>query len=605
MSDSYRINVVRNDRSRTTATDIQVKGAMVISAKKGPEVPVYITRKQESRIIDIFGYPNVDNAQVWEAIEFNKEAPIWLSAPFASNALYGGVIVTKTGSKAFTVGVPDPSAFDLAQVDYREQVGVGDGLVTNFLKTLSLLPYVNQSIDILVNGVSINVTASDVEPEILTTAPDVGDGTLTRATGAFDFTFTVAPAVGDVIEVVYQSDQSANVYFTVFSKSPHIDDQSIKVTYSADTSLFTVVVNQKDNRNRWKEVVNKEVSIEPDTINGFGENVYIEEVFEDDDYIMVIDNSLAYSTFTNDANAVAFACGSRGSAITSVELQAGWDYFKLKNKYPVTIFMDVTSDSSIPAIFDTLRTSYQKYKDYILPLPIGDDWDDAITTKQGFSLNNEGLKIYWNWAKIKNTYFNNKFWTSLIGRVGIKYAQMRDIFNGLAPSWIDENSHGGQLGSGIIEMKYDPDEDMLEELDKAGINPIIFDQSYGVMAVSQKTAQSPLTLSDTSYIGHSRLFDFIISNVINNVFVFQITKLNDTEHQEKARSLTQQILDPILGASLLNEAVAKCDDENNNDIVKAERNFVLDIVVKVTPFSEKLTLRFTNIAQTETVADFI
>ena len=121
----------------------------------------------------------------------------------------------------------------------------------------------------------------------------------------------------------------------------------------------------------------------------------------------------------------------------------------------------------------------------------------------------------------------------------------------------------------------------------------------------ERTAQSPATLSDTSWIGHSRLFDYIIYQTIDQILTYQITKLNDEVHRQLASSLGEQLSAPIVNLNLLREAIPKCDRENNTDSVLARREFVFTWGVKVTPFSEKIIFNFVNVQQTVSVEEVI
>jgi hypothetical protein len=87
-----------------------------------------------------------------------------------------------------------------------EVAGTGDGSTLHFQYTLEQYStYVNQTIDIKVNNASIYVTATNAAVEILTTSPNVGSGTYTRATGNLIFTFITAPAMSSAIGVTYTS----------------------------------------------------------------------------------------------------------------------------------------------------------------------------------------------------------------------------------------------------------------------------------------------------------------------------------------------------------------------------------------------------------------
>ncbi len=512
---SWRLSVDELDRSSTIRGDAGSVGAMVIRASKGNTKPTYIAKGKEQRILNLFGSPSSSYPDVLEALEYNKQDALWVSAPYDGTALLGGVLVSDAGSAVLGAGI-DPEAFPT-------------------------------------------------------------------------FTF---PLVTD--------------HFVLAAISPYADDLSVQVSRDATSTDWTIKLYKDNVAGTPILVWTKTVSLTVGKKDGFGKFMYIEDALDGDDYVKAIVNPLsAVTTFTDDAAVVAFGKGSRGSAITTTEITSGWAFFQQGNAYKANIFMDTTADSAVPGLFNTLRNTYQKYASYILVLPMSADAATTITTKDTLSINNRGLAFYWNHAKVKDVYSGNSFWTSLVGRIGTKYAQMVNVFNGGAPAWIDENGHGGQLGSGVVEMEYDPTEGDLQLLDEAGINPITSYPGYGVMITSQRTAQSPGSLSDTSWIAHSRLFDYIISNLLSNVLVYQIVKLNDELHRRLAVAKGETLIDPILGSALLNDYAIQCDLNNNDDAARAARQFVYTVFVKVTPYSETIKLNFVSVGQSVSLDSII
>ena len=514
---SWRINVREIDFSQTLAPVAGSTMATVVRADRGPTEPVYVSARNSQHIVDIFGIPTPDKPDIWEAIQGNRESPIWISAPHDPSDHLAGVLVSTSGV--------DP--FD----EYE------------------------------------GVTQGDVEQGNYSFDPDD--------------------------------------YFILLAKSPsNTVFVGVQVAHSADTGFFTLTTYKtNDGGDTWTEVSEDLVSLDPDARDGFGRNIYIEEVLDGNDFIQVVVNENANVTsFVDTTGIVALEGGDRTDADATM-IATGWDYFKEVNTRKADILFDNTKFPEVVDKFEELRDGYQVYSSYILPLPMGEDWDDTITTKEGYGISNRGLAFYWNHGLVRDTFSGRRFWTSLTGRVAIKYAQMENIFNGKAPSWIDENDHGGQLGGGIIKMEFDPSEDALRNLDSAGINPIVFTQNFGVMIVSQRTAVSPTILSDDSWIGHSRLFDYILYNIVTFVLPYQITKLNDALHRSIARSNATTILNPIVAEGLLAEALAVCDTSNNTPEVLAQRQFVLSVFVKVTPFSERIQLNFIKVGQNITIEE--
>ena len=421
---------------------------------------------------------------------------------------------------------------------------------------------------------------------------------------------------------VEPSFQDTTQYFAVFEKYPSTENR-LRVAFTYDDSgsenLWTLEVQLK--RGRSWEIVGEYTFTLYDGVTGdMGRSLYYEDVLADNPYIVLFANpdvghalgeedptagTPVTMSFPDDgSNAITLDGGSR-VVPTDTEVAAAWQQFQSFRKYPFAIAMDASTNESVPAEFDTLRNSYQKYASYILPLPPGEDASTAIDTRQNgvySGISNRGISIYWNHGKVKSG--SQVFWTPLTGRVGVKFAQMVNVFNGLAPSWIDENNHGGQLGAGIMDLEFDPSEDFLEQMDKATINPIILDPVNGPMIVSQRTSVTG-NLSDDSWIAHSRLFDYIIKNIKEQVLVTQITKLNDDIHRRLATSKGQTIIQPIVEANLLNDAKIKCDLSNNDANARSQRQFVFSLAVQVTPFSEYIVFNFVKAGQGVSVSSVL
>jgi hypothetical protein len=595
------IDVILNDQSQTVATETSSVGATVIHAPKGGATPVYFSKKQTSRILNYFGIPNSAYPAIKDIIDYNSSYPLWVSAP-STGGRYGGVLVTKTGTVPFIGGKDSYASIDFTEFPNIESVAQApDGLITNFTKTVSnFSQYVHQSVGLRINGVDITVAATDAEPEVLTTTPDIGSGTFTRATGVFDFTFTDAPNVGDIIEVTYDTDVSATAYFAVFNKNPQADDLKIKV--SKDTSNnFALNLYKQNPQNLTSYALAtgypKTVSLTEGTKDGYGVNIYALSVLEEDDWIYpVINTSLAVTTFVNDASQVTFAGGSRGTT-SATEITAGWEYFKSVSTYGADIYFDTTGGANIPAIFETLRDSYNKYKYYIATMPNA-NYTTTLSSASTFVTDEKGVAFYYGWAKVYNPYTDSKIVSSLMGKIALRHADMYDVFNGLAPAWYNENgTHGGQLGSGILEMLYPVDETQQEALAALRINPVIIHPSFGAVIVRERTSQS--TLSDFASIGHTRLSDYIISTILRDALPYQLYKLNDDQHRRSVASMIDKILSPLVAEpyGLLRDYAIKCDEENNDDEVLAREEFVVSVAVKFTPFAKSIVLLFTNTAQ--------
>lgn len=596
MSD-IRIQVNEIDKSQSVQSGITEIGATVARLARGPEEPIYFSKGNEALIVNVLGYPNSNNPDVQEILDFNKESGIWVSAP-TKNGKYGGVVVTTGGIVPFTEGLSTLDNFTVSDLSYKETVDTADGIETTFALTLDK-DYKDNTIEIRINGIAIaDLASSEAATEIITGTGLTTGSQLVRATGVLTLVFLAAPADGTLIEAVYKTDLSSITYFTLITSNPRAENDKVLVTYDTILGFFNIKYYQKNYRNQFALVKEYTVSQISGTTDGFGDNIFVETILEDDYYLRGFgNNNKAYSAYTNPTIASTITAGTRGETLTITELTAGWAYFQRFREYTADIFMDFTAIAGVEAIFDTLRTTYQKYKSYILPFLRTSDKDAVQTLKNSYSINNRGLAFYFNHALTRDNYVADKFYISQIGRIGVKYAQMYDVYNGLSVSMIDENNHGGQLTGTTLKTFFDPSEDTIAELANAGINAIVLDPLYGAMIKHEKTAQTTAVYSDTSFVSNSRMFDYIILNVINQVLIFQIDKLNDTTHRTLVKTKIESIVNPLVSLNLLREFAVKCDEENNNDEILAKKQFKVALAVKITPKSRTIVFDFIASAQ--------
>ena len=590
-----------DDRSASGSTSTSTVAGTVIKNDRGSDQPVLFYPGQEKRILNYLGVPDTGKEAVQDVLDYNTKYAIWVSSP-SIGGKYGGALVTKTGTIPF-VGGKTTKEITFSAIVNTESVATGNGVLTNFDKTIvDFAHYTKQTVDLLVNGVSIVVVASDAEPEVLTTTPNIGAGTFTRATGVLDFTFTTAPATTDVITIKYTVNRSADAYFAVFNTNAQVDDLKLK-TAKTTANQFTLTLQQNDQLTSTYKTVSgfpQTVSTIPNTKNGNGVNIYAPTYFANDDRISVIVNtSLTVNTFTDDTSYISFAGGLRGASSTSA-LTAGWAYFQDKSKYKSNLFFDTSAESTVPALLATMRTSYQTYADYLIPLA-NDTSTAIIADKAGFSLDNRGLKFFaTGWGVTTNLYKGTEFTGSLMGKVALRYADIaNDAYRGLAPAWYNANGKwGGQLGGGVVSLVRNWNDTEVEALKAVRINPVVFDTSFGLVITSQLTSQS--LESDYAYQAHSGLADFIVQNVVEKILPYQLSKPNDSFHRTSISNQISTVLRQVqtVGTNqLLNNFLVQCDELNNDADALSRREFIVDVYVQFTPTSETIRLNFINDAQ--------
>lgn len=596
MAESWRIKTNEVDLTERATTSLTVEGATAIKAPKGPETWSLFPRGSTQKILDVFGYPNATYPGIQDAIDFNNVAPLWISAPNKTGK-YGGVYITTAGTIPFVTGTSTKSIADYAAIPCTPTIITADGVQTIFTFTLpSKEYYVNQSIDILIDDVSINISATDAATEVLTTTPDVGDGTYVRSTGVLTFTFDTAPTLGQIIKASYNINISAIVYCTLFDQNFQTDD--IKVLVEKDTAIsgnfFMNIYRYNPLEEDYFEVPNSPFNFALDVNgkDGDGRNIYIGKVFDENQYIFTATvQNATFTTFTNDTTSIALVGGNRGATITGTDFATAFDVLKDTDKYSnVEIIFDNTAEAAVATEFETLRNNYQKYCRFMLPTT---DTSAATIianplTAANNIANNRGIYYYClTWGIHQDIYRGQNFNCSNMGLVASKMASVLLNGPGGVPAWIDENRIGGQLGSSIVKLNQFASEDERHQLDTLNFNPVVIHPTYGPMIISWKTRYAKT--SDFNLIGQSSLTDWIIK-LAQPVLNEQIGKLNDDYHRNLVGSKLTSILS-TLNKWLFDYLVDTSRDVNTDEIL-AQQKFVASVAVQFSPYTSQIIFNF-------------
>ena len=101
---TYRLNIIAEDLSDVQITDSPADwaGFTVIKARRGSAEPIFIPAGNENYIIEQFGPPRASNRDVQEVIDFNRDHPVFVSAPpgveqDGMENQHGALYVTKDG----------------------------------------------------------------------------------------------------------------------------------------------------------------------------------------------------------------------------------------------------------------------------------------------------------------------------------------------------------------------------------------------------------------------------------------------------------------------------------------------------------------------------
>jgi hypothetical protein len=617
--ETFRININQQDRSQTVNTDVGISGGMVLKARKGLTQPVYIPRGNQSKLIARAGLPSPDYPGVLEAIEFNKFYGLWISCPPGAEGgtpnAYGGVYFTTKGVFQFLTETDLSSLTKRISEDLGviEDVGnlVISGIPSWFKEnaTQIVLDVVNEelvTVDIVNNagtweaqfgGTAVG-TFVTVGNEDTLTINDLNTITLADTITTLD-TLTLKATMSSNWDV----DIAPYFLMAVHQKSAtEVRTQIADIVYNYDKNTISFSVKEEIFPNKLETVGEWTVSPYQFEENGFGENIYVENVLDGSDYIsgigeagvLGIRDEVDQLTAIEDIDVRGGYRNVVRSSDLGPDMVQGWQAFKANKYKDVKVFMDPEGIPVIAAEMASLRSTDLKYSRFVYGVDAA-DYDALITARGSVPMNN-GMSYTVNRFKVQEPYTGTKFWTGLIGSVGIALATSIDLsYGALSPSFINENGIGGQLDRVVEEAKFEFDAPQLKGLDDAGLNPIILDVSYGLMIVGDKTGQTPDNISDTTFLGPAMLIDYLIPTIRDQILVPQLGKLNDAVHRSVAKTKAEAILRPVL--QYLEESYVVCDRSNNTDAVLATRDFKLGVSIKITPNSQLATLDFFNVGQ--------
>lgn len=431
---------------------------------------------------------------------------------------------------------------------------------------------------------------------------------------------------GEYIEVEYivEQDLTGEITHSFFTASPYDDnefDYRVAIKHTPDNTLengqriytMNLYLNTQD---KGLTPIQQFIYSLDKIKSREGSSLYIMDVFRNNQYLVpVINTSLSTPSTVNYSvsdlsliTPIRLTGGTKGSAATDTDITRSWAYFKKAKRYPIKTFMNIYGDTASFNAIKDLVMNYQKYSFAISIVPFNYTVQDAIDYRQGLGLDTDKMALYHNWEQIRDVLGTNSFvWVSGIGKIGAAYAQMEDIYDAESPAGVNENGIGGQLGGlspySAIQVQYDYDDYDLRNLDDAQINPKVLDPLYGLILKGDRTLK--VTKGDTSFIGARRLYNYILSNIIDQVLTLQEFRLNDAFHRARMSTFCTQIIQPILNAGYLREAQIICDESNNTDEVLNRREFVIDIYVKVTPNSQFIKLNFIRLSQTQSIGNVV
>jgi len=326
------------------------------------------------------------------------------------------------------------------------------------------------------------------------------------------------------------------------------------------------------------------VSRDPNKVDGYGRNIYVETVLEGSLYIRALDNRAVSTSAEMFPEAITtnprpLASGSDGSAVTDSEMIAALQPFYAKDTYPVTLLMD--GGWATAAYHTELLTLAETRQDCfaVLSTPYSAEASSTylndIISYKSTTLNHSTSygALYTPHVKIYDRYNDRSIYVSPDGYVAGIISETASNYEIWYPP---AGPRRGQVLVLDVRRRFTPAE--RDQLYDAGINPIRFVAGKGLTVWGQKTLLDRPSSLDRINV---RLLLIVVEEAIRAALEDFLFELNDATTRALVRSLIEAYLSNIKARRGLYDFTVQCDETNNTQ--QDIDNYRLNVAVYLQP----------------------
>jgi hypothetical protein len=562
--DVYTTEIDLSTVIRAVATGV---GCVVGPSNKGPLEPTLMTNTKD--FINYYGKPVLNNHFHYTALSFLSKGNRLYCRRTINGALYGGVEVPGLGSALDTAGIdlpggcPEPVE-DNYTWDDADAVfalfGPDPGTYNNDL------------------GVKITHNHSQLTGTFTFTngsATVTGVGTL----------FLTEVAVGDYIFPTAQSIFSLKIKSITNNTSLELESVWAGVTATGTGYLndlqFYITLYERNGKTT-TEVKKFLCSRAPLAVDGYGKSIYIGEVFEDSEYLSILDRT----TLSGDdpqympkenTSIVWLTNGSNGSAVTPGQIMTAMDDFTNTEVYSINILMSggwmssgsaLFTEADIEALHVHANDLVSTRKDCMAVLDgiFGKTAaQQAAWRNSNLPINSSYSAIYSGWVKIYDQYNDKRLYIPSSGYMGAVYSSTNESPAGLEVAILP-----------VLDVEVNYSKGDRETLAEAQINPIR-KHAGGIVPWDEQTMQKKL--SALSSIRVRRIL-MTTEKAIATTLDYFLFAANTHYKRLQVTSLVEGYMDQQVANFGYYEYKAICDETNNTGVVIEQGIMVVDLYVK-------------------------
>lgn len=389
-------------------------------------------------------------------------------------------------------------------------------------------------------------------------------------------------ATGLIAGVDSESDPVADA-LSISAASEGAWGNDISVSFGtvegAPAGVFAIIVSEGS------EVVETfEVSRNENAKNGFGNNIYIEEVVNGRSrYIRVVDNPLAVGDDYGLASTVTLAGGANDTvAPTSGAIIQAWDEFQNVDDVPAQLL--INAGWAVAAVQVKMLSVAENRKDAVAILDVPEDTADDVTAmvdyrKNDLSANTYFGGIYGGWVKIYDQYNDREIDIPPSGDVAAVFIHTVNVAERWdAPAGLQRGILPNSLG--VSKILTEGERDLLYV---AGVNPVTTYGGAAAVIWGQKTLQVAASALDRFNVVNSVLW---INQRIAQALQPFVFEPNTVATRDNINFLVSSFLENIQQRGGLYGFYVDTSEEINTPFVIDNNQLYVDYYLKPTRTAE-------------------
>jgi hypothetical protein len=336
--------------------------------------------------------------------------------------------------------------------------------------------------------------------------------------------------------------------------------------------------------------------------DGFGRNIYIEDVMQQSNYIRVKNNPAIEDVYPKAQEIILYMDGGDdGLAVTSANMVNSLQIFANPDDLPVTIVMD--GGYSVPAYQIAIDSLCKSRMDCvgIFSTPYSTEvsatyLNDIVNyRKNDLNLNSSYSALYTPHLKIQDRFNDRQIFVSPDGHVAGSIS-----FN-------SENSEiwfppagfrRGVLNVLDVSRRFEKGE--MDALYMAGINPIRFFPGRGIVIWGQKTLLSrPSSLNRLNV----RLLLIVIEPALKEFLEDYLFELNNEDTRSDIDNKITNYLTGVKSRKGMLDFDVVCDESNNTPTVISNNQLICDVFIKPSYSIEDIPLRVVLVSPDTSFSD--